>query len=226
MGSIASNSGGDCASRFEHERHGSRVSRRILKLCAIATLFVMFAVVLPLQSFAAPGAADSASDDSATDDAPTVPLTKAERRARRGPKQVPTPMALAEVYLSLQTGVVDGQENPLSTIFAQKFFEVQKYLNLTAHIITPQIPLVNAKFFRALPEGDRTILLAAFAEGARVNDEAARKAETTLRDELAKRGMTVIEPDRASFQAAMQPVYAKYEDIWGKGVYQQLLSLK
>jgi tripartite ATP-independent transporter DctP family solute receptor len=154
---------------------------------------------------------------------PEVPLFLDMIRAEGA---TPTPMALAEVYLSLQTGVVDGQENPLSTIFAQKFFEVQKYLNLTAHIITPQIPLVNAKFFRALPDADRAILMAAFAEGARVNDEAARKAETTLRDELAKRGMTVIEPDRAAFQAAMQPVYAKYEDIWGKGVYQQLLSLK
>ena len=67
----------------------------------------------------------------------------------------PTPMNFGELYLALKQGVVDGQENPLPTIKAGKFDEVQKYLVLTAHIITPRLVVVNEAFWKGLKPGDR-----------------------------------------------------------------------
>ena len=89
----------------------------------------------------------------------------------------PTPMTLSEVYLALQTGVVDGQENPLPTINNNKFYEVQKYLNLTSHIIVPQLVMVNAKYWATLSDADKAAVIEAFAEGGKVNDGLTREAE-------------------------------------------------
>jgi tripartite ATP-independent transporter DctP family solute receptor len=137
----------------------------------------------------------------------------------------PTPMTLSEVYLSLQTGVVDGQENPLPTINNNKFFEVQKYLNLTSHIIVPQIPLVNARVWTSLAEADRKVLVEACAEGGKLNDELTRAAEASLLDQFKAKGMEIVRPDLASFRQAMTSVYPKYEADWGKGTYQAMQAL-
>ena len=75
---------------------------------------------------------------------PEAPLFLAMIRALEA---TPTPMSLGEVYLSLQTGVADGQENPVGTINDQKFFEVQKYLNLTGHVIVPIMIMINKKAY-------------------------------------------------------------------------------
>jgi tripartite ATP-independent transporter DctP family solute receptor len=138
----------------------------------------------------------------------------------------PTPMALAEVYLSLQTGVTDGQENPLPTINSSKFFEVQKFISLTAHIVNPLVPLMSAKKWNALPPADRALVTEAFNTGAEVNDAALRELEGRLIGEFKAKGVTIIEPDRNAFRAAMKPVYEKNEAIWGKGVLEQLQAIR
>jgi TRAP-type transport system periplasmic protein len=138
----------------------------------------------------------------------------------------PTPMALAEVYLSLQTGVADGQENPLPTINSSKFFEVQKYLNLTSHIVNPLVPLMSAMKWNPLPVSDRALITEAFNAGAEVNDAALRALEGRLVADFKAKGMIVIESDRAAFRAAMKPVYEKNEAVWGKGVLEQLQAIK
>ena len=94
---------------------------------------------------------------------PEAPLFLAMIRALEA---TPTPMSLGEVYLSLQTGVADGQENPVGTINDQKFFEVQKYLNLTGHVIVPILIMVNKKAYDAMTPADQQALRAAFADGA------------------------------------------------------------
>ncbi|HRE20959.1 MAG TPA: DctP family TRAP transporter solute-binding subunit, partial [Rhabdaerophilum sp.] len=73
-----------------------------------------------------------------------------------------TPIAFPELYLALSQGAVDGQENPLPTIQSGKFFEVQKFLVLTEHIITPRMIIVNDAFWKGLPTADRALLEAAF----------------------------------------------------------------
>ena len=137
----------------------------------------------------------------------------------------PTPMPLAEVYLSLQTGVIDGQENPLATIDSLKFHEVQKYINLTGHILNPQWYLVSTKTWRSLSKPDQAVLQEAFTAGSKVTNDAMNALETKLLDKFKGIGLNIVDSDRAAFQAAMKPVYQKYESIWGAGVYASLQGL-
>jgi len=110
---------------------------------------------------------------------PEAPLFLAMIRALDA---TPTPMSLGEVYLSLQTGVADGQENPLPTINNNKFFEVQKYLNLTGHVIVPIMIMMNNKVHAAATPADQAAFRAAFKEGAKVNDDATNADEARLVD--------------------------------------------
>lgn len=137
----------------------------------------------------------------------------------------PTPMSLGEVYLSLQTGVIDGQENPLPTIAANKFMEVQKFVNLTGHILVPLVPVMSEQSFTALPPADRDILLAALAEGQAVGSRLTMDSEARLRGEFEARGTQFVDSDRAAFQRALAPLYTRYEEVWGKGVHGALQAL-
>jgi tripartite ATP-independent transporter DctP family solute receptor len=137
----------------------------------------------------------------------------------------PTPMSLGEVYLSLQTGVIDGQENPLPTINANKFMEVQRYINLTGHILVPLLPIMSTQTFTSLPEPDRAMIRAAIREGAALSDRLVAEAEGRLRAEFAARGAQIIDSNRAAFQAALAPMYGRYEEVWGRGVFAALQAL-
>ena len=137
-----------------------------------------------------------------------------------------TPVAFPELYLSLSQGAVDGQENPLPTIHSAKLNEVQKFLVLTEHIITPQLAIVNEGFWKGLPAADRDLLQAAIDSGAAWQDKELASQEDSLVDTLKKAGMTVIEPDKESFR---KPVLAqlppKFDDKWGKGNFDALMKL-
>lgn len=154
---------------------------------------------------------------------PEVPLYMDFARAVGA---APTPMAFAEVYLGLQTGTVQGQENPLPTINAAKFYEVQKFINLTSHIVLGLFPMMSEKTWGSLAPADREIVAKAFAEGGRVNDEMTMRDESRLLAFFKEKGLTVATPDLAPFRQAMAPVYAKYEEIWGKGVADALAAIK
>ncbi len=137
----------------------------------------------------------------------------------------PTPMSLGEVYLSLQTGVIDGQENPLPTIEANKFTEVQRYINLTGHILVPLLPVLSTSTYGALNEADREHVRVALREGAAVSDRLVRDGETSLRTTMAGRGVQFVESDRDAFRRALAPLYERYEEAWGRGVFAQLQAL-
>jgi TRAP-type transport system periplasmic protein len=138
----------------------------------------------------------------------------------------PTPINFGELYLALKQGVVDGQENPLPTIQSAKIYEVQKYLVLTAHIITPRFVVVNEQFWRGLPDVDRAIVQAAIAKAVVTANAEILKQESELADTFRKAGMTVITPDVGAFRAAvLKVVPPKFEARWGKGVYERLQSL-
>jgi tripartite ATP-independent transporter DctP family solute receptor len=137
-----------------------------------------------------------------------------------------TPIAFPELYLALSQGAVDGQENPLPTIQSGKFFEVQKYLVLTEHIITPRMIIVNDAFWRRLPDADRGILQAAFDAGAAWQDKELLAQEATLVGTLKSQGMTVIAPDLALWRKpVLDSVPKKFEEKWGKGNFEALLAL-
>ena len=137
-----------------------------------------------------------------------------------------TPIAFGELYLALSQGAVDGQENPLPTIQSGKFYEVQKFLVLTEHIITPRRIIVNENFWKGLKAADRDVLQAAFAAGAAWQDKELLSQEATLVSTMKEKGMTVIEPDLALWRKpVLDSVPKKFEDKWGKGTFEALLAL-
>jgi tripartite ATP-independent transporter DctP family solute receptor len=137
-----------------------------------------------------------------------------------------TPIAFPELYLALSQGAVDGQENPLPTIQSGKFFEVQKFLVLTEHIITPRMIIANDGFWRGLPAGDRELLQAAFNAGAAWQDQELLAQEAGLVATLKGAGMTVVEPNLEEWRKpVLAAVPAKFEARWGKGNFEALGKL-
>lgn len=138
----------------------------------------------------------------------------------------PTPMNFGELYLALSQGAVDGQENPLPTIQSGKFFEVQKYLVLTGHIITPRLVIVHEPTWRKIPDADRAIVQAAITSTAKWQDGEIAAQEATLAETFKKAGMTVIEPDVEAFRKpVLATVPAKFEAKWGKGLWDKLQAM-
>lgn len=128
----------------------------------------------------------------------------------------PTPMAFSEVYLALQTNSVDAQENPLSTIQAQKFEEVQKYLALTNHILNDQLYLVSNETLADLPEDLQKVVKDAAVKAADYHTKLFEEGEASLISYFEKKGMTVTKPDLAPFKEAMKPYYEEYIKKTGK----------
>ena len=117
----------------------------------------------------------------------------------------PTPMPFAEVYSALQTGAIDGQENPINHIYASKLQEVQKYLSLTEHAYTAAPLVINANRWQGLSEPFQTALREAAIEAAdferKLNDDEEAASLQGLRDA----GMEIVEdPDREAFAAAVK----------------------
>ncbi|SIQ61687.1 MULTISPECIES: sialic acid TRAP transporter substrate-binding protein SiaP [unclassified Bosea (in: a-proteobacteria)] len=138
----------------------------------------------------------------------------------------PTPLNFSELYLALSQGAVDGQENPLPTIASAKLAEVQKYLVLTAHIITPRLVIVNEAAWKGIPEADRAIVKAAIDKAAAWQDNEILEQEKGLADSLAKSGMTVVKPDNEAFRKpVLASVPAKFESKWGKGLWDRIQAL-
>lgn len=112
----------------------------------------------------------------------------------------PTPIAFAEVYLALQNGTVDAQENPLPTIEAKKFYEVQKNIVLTGHIADMLLTIASPSALAKMSPADQKILAEVTQEaGIRAGNEI-RKREGELLEEFKKKGINIIVVDRNDFQ--------------------------
>jgi len=122
----------------------------------------------------------------------------------------PSPMKFSEVFTALQTGVMDGQENPLTQIYSAKFQEVQKYLSLTGHVYTPAYVTVGAKKWATLPDDVRKILEDTAKESQAFVYAAAEKDDTDLLAKLKTAGMQVNTPDKNAFIAASKAVYEEF----------------
>jgi len=139
----------------------------------------------------------------------------------------PTPMNFGELYLALKQNVVDGQENPLPTIKSGKFDEVQKYLVLSGHIITPRLVVVNEAFWQGLTPADRQIIADAVKAGIAWQDEELIRQEGTLVDTFKAAGMTVITPDANAFRApVLATVPKKFESKWGVGTFEKIQAIR
>ena len=122
----------------------------------------------------------------------------------------PTPMAFSEVFTALQTGVIDGQENPYAQIHSAKFQEVQDYLSITGHVYTPAYVLVSDKHFGDLPEDIQQILEATARETQAYVYALAARMETELLADLEAGGMKVNEADKAAFIEVSKPIYEEF----------------
>jgi tripartite ATP-independent transporter DctP family solute receptor len=122
----------------------------------------------------------------------------------------PSPMKFSEVFTALQTGVMDGQENPFSQIYSAKFQEVQKYLSLTGHVYTPAYVTVGTKKWAALPADVRKVLEDTAKEMQSFVYTTAEKDENDLLAKIKAAGVQVNEADKAAFVKASKAVYEEF----------------
>jgi len=139
-----------------------------------------------------------------------------------------TPIAFAEVYLALQQKTVDGQENPLPTIMAKKFYEVQTHVMLTGHIIESLLSIVGATTWSKLSDADKKVFEEVLAQAAAKASDEIRASEQKTADELRKLGKTVVQVDREAFRKAAMALHndASAGAGWSKAEYDALQALK
>jgi len=138
----------------------------------------------------------------------------------------PTPIAFAEVYLALQNGTVDAQENPLTTIEAKKFYEVQKAIILTAHIVDSLATQIAPHVWNKLSDQDKKIFTDVTQEAAAKATAEITKHEGELADEFKKKGLQIINPDKKSFQDAIQKTITMESMGYSKADWDKIQAIK
>lgn len=123
---------------------------------------------------------------------------------------LPTPMSIAEVYGGLRQGVIDAQENPVPTIWGNKFYEVQDYLNLTGHVISYYVVSANKSFVDGLSEDEREIFQSTLDDAIGWLNDKVRSDTETLIGKMKEEGVTVVEPDVAAFREIAAPIVAEF----------------
>jgi tripartite ATP-independent transporter DctP family solute receptor len=122
----------------------------------------------------------------------------------------PSPMKFSELFTALQTGVMDGQENPFTQIYSAKLHEVQKFLSLSGHVYTPAYLLVGARRYGTLPADVRKVLEDTARETQAFVYATAAREETELLGKLKQSGMQVNEVDKDAFVAASKGIYEEF----------------
>ena len=122
----------------------------------------------------------------------------------------PSPMKFSELFTALQTGVMDGEENPFTQIYSAKLQEVQKYLSLSSHVYTPAYLTVGTKKWDALPADVRKALEDTAKETQAYVYQVAAKDDTDLLAKLKQSGMQVNDVDQEAFVAASKPIYEEF----------------
>lgn len=119
----------------------------------------------------------------------------------------PTPMSFSDVFIGLQTGVIDGQENPYTNIYSAKLNEVQQYLSVTNHVYTPAYLTAGNKSYKKLPDDVKAIIKQSSYIAQQWGYAEAAKLEDVLKDKLVAGGMKINIADHQSFVDASQPIY-------------------
>ena len=137
-----------------------------------------------------------------------------------------TPMAFSEVYLALQQGVVDAQENPLPTIKFKKLYEVQSHIALTGHITDALLTIVSGRLSDSMSDKDYETLMAILKEAAAGASADIRSSELELIDWFTEQGISVDEVDRALFRAAVVDDLNGPKASWSLETFERLQALK
>ena len=139
----------------------------------------------------------------------------------------PTPLPFPELYAALEQKAVDGQENPVATIWGAKLYEVQKFMTLTNHQYNPQSVVISKKFWDTLSADEKKIVGDAVAESAKFQRTQARNSVATTLDNLKKAGMTVSElsaAEQVQLVEKMKPVITKHAANVGEATVSDLLA--
>jgi tripartite ATP-independent transporter DctP family solute receptor len=139
----------------------------------------------------------------------------------------PTPLPFPELYAALEQKAVDGQENPVATIWGAKLHEVQKYMTLTNHQYNPQSVVISKKFWDTLSADEKKIIGDAVTESAKFQRQQARASVASTLDNLKKAGMTVSElapGEQVKLVDKMKPVITKHAGAVGEATVSELLA--
>lgn len=140
----------------------------------------------------------------------------------------PLPVAFTEIYTALQTGAIDGQDNPLPTNRDSKFFEVTKQIVLTSHLVDQNYVAFSKRVWdRLTPDQQRTVQTASDA-AAEQGRQAQLKLESELESFFKERGLKVYTPDVAAFRTRVQQAYlsSKFANDWPKGMVEQINAIQ
>lgn len=140
----------------------------------------------------------------------------------------PTPLSFSEVYLALQTGTIDGQDNPLPTDYNAKFYEVTKYIILTNHYINPIMPIINEDKWQSLTDQQKEWVMEGIAAARELCDTTNLENEAELLDFFADEGMEIIEPDQEAFKEhALDMVMGNDEMTasWNMDLFEQIQEI-
>ena len=138
----------------------------------------------------------------------------------------PTPIAFAEVYLALQQGTVDAQENPLPTIQAKKFYEVQKYITLTGHISDALMTIVGGPTWGSMSAEDQQALDGVLDKTAECASSQIIEKENELVQWFKDNGVTVNEVDRTPFREATMKLHNGPDATWDQATYDKLQAIQ
>ena len=140
----------------------------------------------------------------------------------------PTPMAYAETYTGLQTGAIDGQDNPLPNVENMKFYEVMSQIVLTSHLVAFDVLSMSLKSWNALGAAKQKNLQAATDKALAWSVQEHLKRETELAEKFRKAGLDVYVPDQAAFRAYAQKVYLASDEAkeWAPGIHDRILAIR
>lgn len=139
----------------------------------------------------------------------------------------PTPISFSELYLSLQTGVVDGQDNPLPTVESAKFYEVQKSITITNHLVDSVWPAINVDFWNELTAEEQEIIMGGVEAGRKFCDETNLGREAELVEFFKEQGLSVYEADLNAFAEHVQAYYLADESsaAWDQDLLAQINAM-
>ncbi|TSD55092.1 DctP family TRAP transporter solute-binding subunit [Variovorax sp. KBS0712] len=137
-----------------------------------------------------------------------------------------TPIAFAEVYLALQSGTVDAQENPLPTIEAKKFYEVQKNISLTGHIVDSLLTVVSGQLWAKLSADEKKMFNDVMQEAAEKTGREIIASETRLVEEFKKKGNNVITVDKGAFREAVLKNTKPTDHGYRQQDYDRIIAIK
>jgi TRAP-type C4-dicarboxylate transport system substrate-binding protein len=140
----------------------------------------------------------------------------------------PTPMAYAEVYTGLQTGAIDGQDNPLPNVQNMKFYEVMSQIVLTSHLVGYDLLAINLKAWNAMGPARQKAFQSAVDKAIAWSTAEHLKREAELAEGFRKQGLQVYAPDQNAFRAHAQKVYLASDEAkdWPKGMLEKIGALK